>query len=208
MTDTHGPWAAFAGIDWGGEHHQLCVVDTTGSRLTQLRVTHDVPGLVDLDTELTRFATRMPVAIERSEGLLVEHLQARGHAVFPVSPRIAARARERYRVAAVKDDRFDAFVLADTLRHEHSHWRALAVLSPLLAEIGSSATRSGPRAGGNAYNGDLGVSDLGECLSDGGEFAVGGLAVLHDEGNDVDRGSGAQRARVESGGGVDQPQGS
>jgi hypothetical protein len=38
-------------------------------------------------------------------------------------------------VAAVKGDRFDAFVLADTLRHEHQHWRALAVPSPLLAEI-------------------------------------------------------------------------
>ena len=135
MTDTHGPWAAFAGIDWGGEHHQLCVVDTTGRRLTQLRVTHDVAGLAHLDAELTRFASRMPVAIERSEGLLVEHLQARRHAVFPVSPRIAARARERYKVAAVKDDRFDAFVLADTLRHEHTHWRALAIPSPLLAEI-------------------------------------------------------------------------
>ena len=52
-----------------------------------------------------------------------------------MSPRIAARARERYRVASVKDDRFDAFVLADTLRHEHARWRALPVPSPLLAEI-------------------------------------------------------------------------
>lgn len=77
----------------------------------------------------------MPIAVERSEGLLVEHLQAAGHIVFAVSPRIAARARERYRVASVKDDRFDAFVLADTLRHEHRHWRALVVPSPLLAEI-------------------------------------------------------------------------
>jgi hypothetical protein len=47
----------------------------------------------------------VPVAIERSEGLLVEHLQANGHPVYPVSPRIAARARERSKVAAVKDDR-------------------------------------------------------------------------------------------------------
>jgi hypothetical protein len=37
-------WLAFAGIDWGGEHHQLCVVDNTGRRQTQLRVTHDVAG--------------------------------------------------------------------------------------------------------------------------------------------------------------------
>lgn len=98
-------------------------------------MTHDVAGLADLDAELARFAARMPIAIERSEGLLVEHLQATGHAVFPVSPRISARARERYKVASVKDDRFDAFVLPGTLRHAHDHWRVLPVPSPLLAEI-------------------------------------------------------------------------
>ena len=125
----------FAGIDWGGQHHQLCVVDRNGERLLQLRVTHDVAGLAELDRQLHRFGDRLPIAVERSEGLLVEHLQAVGHAVFPVSPRISARARERYKVAAVKDDRFDAFVLADTLRHEHGHWRVLPVPSPLLAEI-------------------------------------------------------------------------
>jgi len=114
-------WPAFAGIDCGGEHHQLCVVDTTGKRRTQLRVRHDVAGLHDLDAELHRFGVNLPIAIERSEGLLVEHLQSVGHTLFAVSPRIAARARERYKVAAVKDDRFDAFVLADTLRHEHGH---------------------------------------------------------------------------------------
>ena len=128
-------WPAFAGVDWGGEHHQLCVVDNAGKRLTQMRVTHDVAGLAALQAELSRFSDRMPIAIERSEGLLVEHLQALGHALFPVSPRISARARERYKVASVKDDRFDAFVLADTLRHEHGHWRTLSIPTPLLAEI-------------------------------------------------------------------------
>lgn len=130
---TAGP--IYAGIDSGGEHHQLCVVDDRGRRLSQLRVSHDVAGLAALDAELTRHGDRLPVAVERAEGLLVEHLQARGHPVFPVSPRIAARARERYRVAAVKDDRFDAFVPADTLRYEHERWQPLAVPSPLLAEI-------------------------------------------------------------------------
>jgi transposase len=125
----------FAGIDWGGEHHQLCVVDDKGKRLLQQRVAHDVAGLAELDRHLRRFGDRLPIAIERSEGLLVEHLQGAGHALFPVSPRISARARERYKVAAAKDDRFDAFVLADTLRHEHGHWRMLPVPSPLLAEI-------------------------------------------------------------------------
>ena len=123
------------GSTGAAEHHQLCVLDAAGKRQSQLRVTHDVAGLDELDTELARHGGGCRSPSSAAEGLLVEHLQARGHPVFPVSPRIAARARERYRVAAVKDDRFDAFVLADTLRHEHQHWRALAVPSPLLAEI-------------------------------------------------------------------------
>ena len=128
-------WPGFAGIDWGGQHHQLCVVDHAGRRLAERRLPHDVAGFAELQRELHCHGARLPIAVERSEGLLVEHLQAAGHLVFPVSPRIAARARERYKVASVKDDRFDAFVLADTLRYEHERWRPLAVPSPLLAEI-------------------------------------------------------------------------
>jgi transposase len=125
----------FAGIDWGGHEHQLCVVDGDGRKQLELRINHDVAGLGELVRQLDKHGERVPVAIERADGLLVEHLQAHGHPVFPVSPRIAARARERYRVAPIKDDRFDAFVLADTLRHEQAHWRPLSVPSPLLAEL-------------------------------------------------------------------------
>lgn len=127
--------AFFVGIDWGASHHQLCAVDATGARQRQVRVSHDVAGLDQLDGELARLGTGLPICVERSEGLLIERLQAGGHRVFPVNPRIAARARERYRVASSKDDVFDAFTLADTLRHEHTHWRPLPVASPALAEL-------------------------------------------------------------------------
>jgi transposase len=130
-----GGQPVFVGIDWGGSHHQVCVVDAAGVRRRQVRLAHDVAGLARLDQELGRLGAGLPVAVERAEGLLVEHLQARGHVVYPVSPRIAARARERYRAASSKDDVFDAFVLADTLRHEHGHWRPLPRCSLLLAEL-------------------------------------------------------------------------
>lgn len=134
-TATTGVDDVFVGVDWGGSHHQLCVVSRTGQRLRQVRLGHDVAGLHQLDDELARLGSCLPVSLERSEGLLVEHLQSSGHRVFAVNPRIAARARERYRVASSKDDVFDAFVLADTLRHEHARWRILPVASPALAEL-------------------------------------------------------------------------
>jgi transposase len=125
----------FCGIDWGAAFHQLCLIDGTGRVRLQRRIIHDVAGLAELDAVLAGQPGRVRVAIERAEGLLVEHLLATGIAVYCVSPKIAARARERYRMSAAKSDALDAFVLADTLRHEHRHWRALSPPSPLLAEL-------------------------------------------------------------------------
>lgn len=125
----------YVGIDWGGYEHQLCVVDGEGRTRRELRLGHDRAGLERLDAELVALGTGLPVALERAEGILVERLLAAGHRVYPVSPRIAARARERYRVAPTKDDVFDAYVLADTLRHEHGRWRPLRAPSAALAEL-------------------------------------------------------------------------
>lgn len=126
----------FAGVDWGGARHQLAVVDDTGRVVLNDRFTHNRTGVEELLTALDQAGgARLSVAIERSEGIVVEALQANGHPVFPVSPRVAARARERYQASARKDDRFDAFVLADTLRLDGHRWRPLALPSSVLAEL-------------------------------------------------------------------------
>ncbi|MEV6259066.1 IS110 family transposase [Nocardia sp. NPDC051911] len=125
--------SVFAGIDWGGTHHQICIVDHAGKLIVQKRVRHDLGGFAELEDLLDLPGIR--IAIERGEGLLVEHLQLRGLPVYCVSPKISARARERYRLSATKSDSFDAFVLADTLRHDHTHWRPLPLLSRDTAEL-------------------------------------------------------------------------
>ena len=114
----------FAGVDWGNFHHQLCILDSQGEVVYQGKFAHDVAGLGQLSQELRRHGPATGIAIERAEGLLVEMLQEAGHRLFCVSPKMSARARERYRIAPGKSDAFDAFVLADSLRHEHRHWRS------------------------------------------------------------------------------------
>lgn len=49
--------------------------------------------VAEFDAALAQHAAALPIALERAEGILVEHLQARGHMAFAVSPRIAARTR-------------------------------------------------------------------------------------------------------------------
>ena len=125
----------FVGIDWGGAHHQVAVVDDTGKEVWNRRFAHDRNGIDELVTAIASVDALIGVAIERSEGLLVERLQREQFVVFPVSPRVSSRARERYQAAARKSDRFDAFVLADTLRTDGWRWRSLATPSDLHAEL-------------------------------------------------------------------------
>ncbi|ULP39460.1 IS110 family transposase (plasmid) [Mycolicibacterium rufum] len=126
----------WCGIDWGGRSHYLCVLDDRGGQLLSRKIAHTVDGLTILVEVIASLTGSVRIAIERAEGLLVEHLQQHCSAeIYCVSPKISARARERYRMAAAKSDEFDAYVLADTLRHQYAQWRPLAVASPVLAEL-------------------------------------------------------------------------
>lgn len=129
-----GCW--FAGVDWGGSFHQLCVLTAEGTVVRQQRIDHDVDGLRLLAATLAQLDGPVKVAIERAEGLLVEFLHTLPEiTLYCVSPKISARARERYRLSASKSDTFDAFVLADTVLHEHRRWRPLSRPSSLTAQL-------------------------------------------------------------------------
>ena len=127
--------ATFAGIDWGGAHYQAAVIDDIGRELVNQRFAHDRAGIDDLVAVLHDHDELVGVTVERSEGLLVEPLHSEGFAVFAVSPRVSAAARERHQAAVRNSDRFDAFVLADLMRTDGSRWRPLEAASALQAEL-------------------------------------------------------------------------
>lgn len=129
----------FVGIDWGEQHHQIHALDGGDGTTVSLRVPHDRSGLEQLRVALAGLGkpSEVGVAIERREGLLVDHLLAWGHPVYPVNPKVAARAREGYRAAPVKSDVLDAFALADLLRRQAVTWRPLRRPSSVHAELGA-----------------------------------------------------------------------
>ncbi len=49
-------------------------------------------------------------------GAVIDALFERGFAVFAINPKQLDRCRDRYTAAGAKDDRRDAWVLADVLR--------------------------------------------------------------------------------------------
>ena len=70
--------------------------------------------------------SELRVAIERPSGLLVDSLLDAGLALVPIHPNVVKASRPRYRAAAGKCDRSDAYLLADLLRTDGHRFRALA----------------------------------------------------------------------------------
>jgi transposase len=118
------PGGVTAGIDWASADHAVCVVDAAGQVRARFSVTHDRAGIGKLIAGL-RAAGVSEAAIERSDGVLVGALLDAGLTVVVITSRQMKNLRSRYGSAGVKDDRFDAFVLADVLRTDRARLRPL-----------------------------------------------------------------------------------
>ena len=125
----------FAGIDWGGSEHAVCVVDETGKISLAMQVKHDAQGLSSLCQRLQRFDAALPIAIEWPSGLLVDTLLQAGLKVVPIHPNVAKACRPRYRAAGGKHDLGDAYLLADVLRTDGHRFRALAPVSDAIQAL-------------------------------------------------------------------------
>jgi transposase len=118
------PGGLTAGVDWARDDHAISVVDDRGRRVARCAVTHTAGGLGELVAFLGRHGA-VEVAIERPDGPVVDSLLAAGMTVVMISPNQVKNLRGRYGSAGNKDHRFDAYVLADTLRTDRGRLRPL-----------------------------------------------------------------------------------
>lgn len=137
MSDAEFDW--FVGIDWASREHEVRLLDAQGEDRGRRTIAHSGPGLEELAEWLLEQcggrSERVAVAIEVTRGPIVEGLLARGVAVFGVNPKQLDRLRDTYTLAGAKDDRLDAFVLADTLRTSRNLYRRLKLGDPKLIAL-------------------------------------------------------------------------
>jgi transposase len=112
------------GIDWARDDHVVAIVNERGCEMHRGSVEHTAAGLREL-LGLLGGAGVSEVAIERPDGPVVDALLSAGITVVVISPNQVKNLRSRYGSAGNKDDRFDAYVLADTLRTDRARLRPL-----------------------------------------------------------------------------------
>jgi transposase len=117
----------YAGIDWAKASHAVCVVDERGGAVARFEVEHTDTGLRELVRALTGV---VGVAIERPDGPVVEALLEAGLPVVVIASRHVKALRTRHGLVGNKDDRADAYVLADALRTDGQRLRPLRPDAP------------------------------------------------------------------------------
>ncbi|GAB2962146.1 IS110 family transposase [Amycolatopsis acidiphila] len=130
MSQQDGP-LFFVGIDWAAAEHAVCVLDHTGKKTAAFTIDHTAAGFTRLAARLSGLgpAERIPVAIERPDGRLVDALLEAAHPVLPVKPTAIKTWREAEVLSGAKSDPGDAHVIADYLRVRIHRLRPAAPLS-------------------------------------------------------------------------------
>lgn len=128
----------YLGVDWADEFHQVWVSDPEGKKIIEKRVVENVEGFSEFGRWLDESQAKrieLWAAIEKPHGRIVEFLLDHGVVVYPVNPKALDRARDRFRMSRSKSDSFDAYVLAQFLRTDHGHLKALVPNSEQAQEL-------------------------------------------------------------------------
>src|ERR687893_2917266 len=136
MTEVTTRW--FAGVDWGSQQHQVCLLDAAGKVVGERVFPHGGAGLAALCGWLVSMAGdpgSVAVAIEVPHGPVVDALLDRGFAVHAINPKQLDRLRDRFSVAGAKDDRRGARVAAAGLRTDRPLFRPVAASDPAVIEL-------------------------------------------------------------------------
>jgi transposase len=118
----------YVGVDWADEFHQVWVSDAEGKKVTEIKVKQSPKGMGEFGRWLDERRAKgieLWAAIEKPQGRIVDFLLDHGVVVYPVNPKALDRVRDRFRMSRSKSDSFDAYVLAEFLRTDHVHLRAL-----------------------------------------------------------------------------------
>jgi transposase len=125
---TQNKFAATIGLDWADIHHDLWLQAADGGQPEHLILDQRPEVLHSWIAQIRARFKNQPVAfaIETSRGPVLSALLAYDFiTVFPINPKALSSYRDAFRVSGAKDDRSDALLLEQYLRHYIDQLRPL-----------------------------------------------------------------------------------
>jgi transposase len=125
---TQKKFAATIGLDWADAHHDLWLQPADGGQPEHIILEQQPEALHQWIAQIRARFKNQPVAIalETSRGPVLSALLAYDFiTVFPINPKALSSYRDSFRVSGAKDDRSDALLLEQYLRHYMDQLKSL-----------------------------------------------------------------------------------
>ena len=121
MENEQVEYAAWIGLDWGGEKHSVCLQATDGNRVEHDPLEHTPEALSDWFLKLQRrFGGRkVAIALEQSKGAVINFLLGFDFVcIYPINPASLRSYGKALYLSGAKDDPTDAELLMQFLKME------------------------------------------------------------------------------------------
>jgi transposase len=128
-TALHEPVAAYIGIDWADQKHDIALRSGSQPGKVEVSVIEQKPeGLIEWTSQLQqRFEGqgKILVALEQSRGALIHHLMGyEFFELYPINPIQLSKYRETFSPSRAKDDQSDAELLCELVYCHRDRLRA------------------------------------------------------------------------------------
>lgn len=129
----------YLGIDWSERKHDVCFMNETGGVVQEMTIEHSAEGFLKLEAARQAMGltpSEVAIGLETSHNLLIDFLLERTYPLIYILPPHQVKGNQgRYAQSGAKDDRRDAWVIADMLRTDRGRWHAWQVDSLLTRQI-------------------------------------------------------------------------
>src|SRR4030095_530173 len=131
-------FAAYVGIDWADQKHDICLQEAGSNRIESLQLDHKPDSIGDWVSQLRERFRGQPLAIaleQKRGGLLYSLMHYEFIVLSPCNPGALSSYGEAFATSGAKDDPVDAGLLLEMVRLHHDKLRPWAPDDPLTREL-------------------------------------------------------------------------
>src|SRR5262245_16387352 len=111
-------FAAFIGLDWADQKHDICLQENHSHRVESLRLDHKPDTISNWAAELRQRFQGRPLAValeQKRRALLYALMRYEFMVLYPIYPKSLASYRDAFTTSGAKDDPIDALLLMEMI---------------------------------------------------------------------------------------------
>lgn len=134
------------GIDWSSQKHDVQVIDEKGKRRLYKTIEHSRQGFAQIEQMREKMSAthdEVDIGLETAHTQLIDYLWGCGYQnIYVIPPNVVNKSRGRYNQSGARDDKLDAYIIADLLRtdkHRFYPWNPGSELLQQMRVVSSAS---------------------------------------------------------------------